>query len=74
MSNRNISPEIERLNRDISDFSQTLNNASLVHLAKNTKGSLQRVIAKQAAGRGIALNGEWVGFPQAEKMWKAVVK
>ena len=72
MSNqkRNISPEVESLNRHISDYSQCMSDKAVCHLAKNTKGSLQRAIAKQAAGRGINLSGEWVGFPKAAEIWE----
>jgi hypothetical protein len=66
----NRKPEIEFLNRDICEHSQLLDNLSLVHLAKNTKGQLQRNIVDQVTGRGIDQNGAWVGFDESAETWK----
>jgi hypothetical protein len=67
---RNISPEAEYLNRDICEHSQLLDDLSLIHLAKNTKGKLRQDLIEQAAGRGIDCTGAWVGFSTAAINWK----
>jgi hypothetical protein len=65
----NRKPEIEFLNRDICEHSQLLDLTSLVHLAKNTKGQLQRDVVDQVTGRGVDLHGAWVGFDKSAEEW-----
>ena len=69
MKNIKMKYLVEMSDEDNPDYIFQGESTKLVLAIASGKLDAKKLAKKELAGRGLGKKGEWVGFPQAEKIW-----